>query len=312
MRILHRYHLIPALTFLVGTAVGSIVTGSYGESLESADEAVRQSIAATQDGPVADATGGPSEDRESPASALSATADESRPTGTDPADLHQDLEAKLLAMSTGWSRLQAEVEGLQQRVDGLEKRLAAAPGTPEATGAATARPRPNTPEDRRTALVKAGLAEDRAREIVWRQGQQELDRLYFRDIAIREGWFGTDRYREELGRIQENAFDLRDEIGDDYYDRYLFASGQSNRVEIISIIAGSTAENADLLPGDLVEAYGDSRIFTYGDLRSATTEGDRDELVPVQIRRDDDILEIWLPRGPMGVRLDRASMDPEA
>lgn len=313
MNILHRHYLIPALTFLIGAAVGTIAAGGLGQSLESADETAPLSIADSQDEPAGTEADKVSESAKSPASALSAAAGESLPTATETDDRQQDLEVRLLAMNTIWSRLQSEVERLQSRVDGLEQRLAAPQETPGAANAETVRSSPSsTPEGRRSALIKAGLGEDRAADIVWRQGQQELDGLYLRDMAIREGWFGTDRYREELGQIRENVIDLREEIGEDYYDRYLYASGQSNRVEISSIIAGSAAAGAGLLPGDLVESYGDSHIFSFSDLRTATAEGDRDELVPVRIRRDDAILDVWLPRGPMGVRLDQTSVDPEA
>ena len=132
-----------------------------------------------------------------------------------------------------------------------------------------------------------------------------------RDIAIREGWFGSDRYRDELSRIEEDSLDMRKEIGEDFYDRYLFATGEDNRVAIDSIIPGSTAEEAGLQPGDLVELYGDNRIFRFDDLRTATSDGERGELVPVRIRRGDGIVDAWLPRGPLGVRMDRTRVDPD-
>ena len=216
-------------------------------------------------------------------------------------------------MNAEWARLQDEMARLRERVNGLERRLRIRADPRNDVGLAAARPSsPTTPEDRRFALVAAGVAEDRAADLVWRQGQQELDRLDLRDIAVREGWFGSDRYRDELSRIEKSSVDTREEIGENLYDRYLFATGVDNRVSIDSIIPGSAAEDAGLQPGDLIETYGKTRVFRYDDLRTATSEGERGELVPVQIRRGDGVIDAWLPRGPLGIRMDRSRIDPDA
>ena len=98
------------------------------------------------------------------------------------------------------------MDRLRDRMQELERRLAASTPAPEATSQPAERPsRPTTPDDRRAALEAVRVAEERAADLVWRQGQQEIDRLDLRDIATREGWFGRDRYRDELGKIEEHA-----------------------------------------------------------------------------------------------------------
>ena len=104
--------------------------------------------------------------------------------------------------------------------------------------------RPSTANDRRSILVTAGDAKDLAADFVWREDQYELDRLELRDMAIREGWFGDERYRDEVGRLEGRRPDLRTEVDDDVYDRYLFAVGEDNRVRVRSAIPGSPAEAA--------------------------------------------------------------------
>lgn len=118
--------------------------------------------------------------------------------------------------------MQGELVQLQGRVVRLEQRLAAAPGAT----AQSALPRlAETPEDRRTALVKAGVAEDAAADILWRQGQHELDRR---------------------------------------------------------------------------------------ELREATAAGERGEPIAVKLpRADGSRVDVWLPRGPLGVRLDLSRADPD-
>lgn len=211
------------------------------------------------------------------------------------------------------ARLQSELDGLRGRVRTLEAKLESeTPPAQETRDGATRPKRPETPEERRSVFLKVGVAEALTDDLIWREAQQALDRLELRDVAAREGWLSGDRYREELQRISENDLDVRAEIGEDLYDRYLFAAGRDNRVEIASIIPGSAAEETGLEPGDRVETYAGVRVFNFGDLRSATTEGERGELVQVRIRRGNDVVDAWVPRGPLGVRLDRAWVDPDA
>lgn len=313
LNILRRKLLLPALTFLVGTAVGLMVAGYNGKLREPVDEVERADIANRPNPQPAAEADGPSAETVASAASLNTAVEQSLATEGDTVEGKADLESRLQAMNAAWSGLQADLARLRGRVEGLERKLATPTATSGTNGAAvTQPPRSRTLQDRRAALVVAGVGEDRAANLVWRQGQLELDRLELRDIAIREGWFGSDRYREERGLIDEDALDLRQEIGDDFYDRYLFAAGEDNRVEIGSIIPGSTAEGGGLQPGDLVEYYGGSRIFTARDLRTATTEGERGELVQVRIRRRDGVVDAWLPRGPLGVRLEPVVVDPDS
>lgn len=45
---------------------------------------------------------------------------------------------------------------------------------------------------------------------------------------------------------------MRAEIGGQAYDRYLFETGDVNRVKISGLILGSTAEQSGLMPGDII------------------------------------------------------------
>jgi membrane-associated protease RseP (regulator of RpoE activity) len=220
--------------------------------------------------------------------------------------------ARLEQVSAGWGRMQEELTQLRRRVVELEQRLAAVQSAPSpATAGAVAQPRLGaTPDGQRRALVTAGLSEDDAAALVQRQGQRSLERLELRDIAQREGWLGTDRYREEIARLDEGAIPLREELGDAAYDRYLYATGEDNRVRVDAIIPGSVAELAGLQPGDLIESYAGQPLFNYSDLRDATAGGERGELVRVQVRRGGRILYINLSRGPLGVHLDTTRAEP--
>ena len=204
--------------------------------------------------------------------------------------------------------MQAELAALRQRIGELEQRSTQ---TPAQDGTAENRPnRPRTPDEQRNALLRAGVTADVAEDIIWRRAQVSLERLDLRDQAIREGWLNTDRYREELRKINQQRVSVRDEIGVDVYDRYLFETGQDNRVLVDSVIPGSAGEDSGMLPGDVIERYGDQPVYDFRDLRTATSDGERGELVPVTVRRGRELVELLLPRGPIGIGLDATRIDP--
>jgi membrane-associated protease RseP (regulator of RpoE activity) len=310
---MRRYHLFPVLTFLAGLAFGFFAFGGYEQPPEKAGTFEERGVAEVRGDPGRTEPAASSTAKSLPGATFPAAIVASVPIADDNFETTQEMEPTLQAMGVAQARLQQEMARLRERVEGLEQRMTASKQTSESATQVPERPsRQATSEDRRAALVAAGVAEERAADLIWRQGQQELDRLDLRDVATREGWFGTDRYREEITQIQEDAIDMRKEIGEEVYDRYLFATGEDNRVAIDSIIPGSTAEEAGLQPGDFIESYGDTRVFRFEDLRTATSEGKRGELTQVQIRRGDSIVDAWIPRGPLGVRMDRARVDPDA
>lgn len=160
-------------------------------------------------------------------------------------------------------------------------------------------------------LVAAGVDRGVADAIVDRQNQRELRLLELRDKATREGYLRTPRYRDEVSEVMADAQSLRDEVGDETYDRFLWASGQTNRIGVESVIAGSAAAEAGIEPGDLITRYDEARVFNWRDLNSATTAGERDEYVDVTIIRSGSEFRVSIPRGPLGVRLSPASRDPD-
>lgn len=210
--------------------------------------------------------------------------------------------------------LESQLASLQNRLVGVEgalDRALAARAMPDADASSAERPTPpRTQVERRDALVAAGVAPGVAEDLLFREAERSLERLALRDQAIREGWIGSDRFREELASIEADARPLRDEIGETSYDRYLYATGENNRVAVASIIPGSVAESAGFEPGDVIERYGEQRPFSFGELRRMTSEGTFGELVPVLVRRGTSQVEVWVPRGPLGITLDAARVAP--
>jgi len=160
------------------------------------------------------------------------------------------------------------------------------------------------------SLVKAGISEDTAADIVRRRNELELRKLKLRDTATREGYIGTARYTRELADLMAEETTLREELGDEAYDRYLFVNKRPNRVKVSSVMLGSAAEQAGMKDGDIILTYGQLRVFEWGELNRNTSEGELGEYVNVDILRNGQLMSLWLPRGPLGVRLNAARVQP--
>ncbi len=159
-------------------------------------------------------------------------------------------------------------------------------------------------------LVKAGIDEELAADIIRRRNEMDMKILELRDRASRDGYLDTERYARELNELREQDIPLRDEIGDEYYDRYLHASGQGNRVKVASVMMGSPAEVSGMKTGDLILNYDNRRMFNWKELQEATSTGERGEYVNVAVLRNGQLVNLWIPRGPLGVRLSSARVKP--
>ncbi|MCG6941912.1 MAG: PDZ domain-containing protein [Thiohalocapsa sp.] len=255
---------------------------------------------------------------EAPASVATVTTVEPEPPPAEPEppvaappsvspEVTDALKARVDELTAGWGRMQSELAALRQRVATIERRKPEAED--DADGAAQ-RNRPSTPAQQRESLVSVGVAPEVADDIIWRESQLSLARLELRDEAARNGWLGSARYRDELRRLNGQRVSIEDEIGVDAYDRYLYQTGQSNRVAVESVLPGSAGEESGLLPGDVIERYGDQPVLDFQDLRAATSAGERGELVNVTVVRDGERVELVLPRGPIGIGLDATRLDP--
>jgi len=166
------------------------------------------------------------------------------------------------------------------------------------------RPTPaQSPVEQSSALAAAGFEQSRAAEIVRLHNQHQLERLEIRDRATREGWQDTAEFRNALREVGDRASRVRAELSDVEYDRYLYALGLSNRVALATIIPQGEAELAGLLPGDVITAYAGNRVFRLNELQAATSAGERGELVSIEVLRDGESVELYVPRGPLGVTI---------
>lgn len=159
-------------------------------------------------------------------------------------------------------------------------------------------------------LIRGGIDATQAEDIVRRKNSIELQRLALQDRATRDGYLNTQRYYDELAEINKQDVSLREELGDDRYDEYLYNSKQNNRIRISSVMLGSAAEQAGIQKGDIVLSYNNHRMFSWQELKDATSEGELGEYVGINVYRNGEVFSFSVPRGPLGVQLGASRLAP--
>jgi len=162
------------------------------------------------------------------------------------------------------------------------------------------------------ALLEVGIDETEARRLREMYEKNEMDRLYLRDQAIREGWLGKSRYVNEMQALNSQIAVLQEDLDEETYDAYLYASGKANRVVVDSTLSNSPAAKAGLAPGDVILKYNNKRIYTAGKLRELTTQGEPNSVVSVELIRNGKLVTVYLPIGPLGIRMNSRSVAPNS
>ena len=160
------------------------------------------------------------------------------------------------------------------------------------------------------ALIAGGLDPNTAADVKHKSDQLQMAQMYLRDQATREEWLDTPRYQEEVAALEAQQVSIRDELGEEGYDQYLFSLGQTNRIRIDDVMSGSPAADAGLEVGDMILRYGDTRVFAPDELVAQTTAGQPGEMVRLVVIRQGNLISIDVPRGPLGLRINAAQAMP--
>jgi len=160
------------------------------------------------------------------------------------------------------------------------------------------------------SLIVAGIEPTKADYLKNLYEDAEMEKLYLRDQATREGWLGTERYQTAMSDINGRTDAVRPELNDNEYDAYLYAAGKANRVIVSSVLNNSPASQSGIQSGDSILKYDNNRVYSWTDLTSATQQGSPDSMVLVTIERNGQQQQLYIPRGPLGVRLTTDSIAP--
>jgi len=156
-------------------------------------------------------------------------------------------------------------------------------------------------------LLSRGIRPEEVERLHDRWVLHELDTAVVSDKALREGWFLQKRHSAELSRLDRQ---LREDLEDEEYDRYLYALGKPNRLTAVEVFKGSSASEAGLRRGDIILRYGEKRVFRRGELLVAAAAGQLGESVAIEILRNGHRETIYVERGPFGVMLEPSRGEP--
>ncbi len=154
----------------------------------------------------------------------------------------------------------------------------------------------NSREERFDNLVKAGFLPSQAEWITQREQELQMQALQARFEAERSGedidWTASRTLTSDT---------LREELGDADYERYLEANNRPTSVAVSSVIESSPAQTAGLMPGDQIIRYDGQRVFSMTDLTRQTMQGEPGQTVLVDVMRNGNLLQVVMPRGPVGI-----------
>ncbi|MBA3564805.1 MAG: PDZ domain-containing protein [Gammaproteobacteria bacterium] len=209
-------------------------------------------------------------------------------------------------------RLEQKLEALAAELQAVRRTSGGEQSAVEASQAEFIDAPPGTSESMTlSALVAAGIDEIQARRIKAGMDALDLEMMNLQYAAEQEGWTGTQRFADAVRANQEQRESLRESIGDESYDRFLYAMGQPNRIAVQDVLDGSPAERAGLQPGDMLLSYAGRRLFTVGELIEQSRGGSPNQTVVLDVVRDGRRMQIYLPRGPLGIRGGFHRADPD-
>ena len=160
------------------------------------------------------------------------------------------------------------------------------------------------------ALLEQGYSAQDAARLESLFEESELQVLYLRDQATREGWAGTPRFLQAMYELRSG---LRASVGDETFDWLLYATQRANRVAVRAVLSTGPAAQAGIRTGDLILRYDGRTIFRWRELQQATTQGEAGRTVPVEVMSEGGpVRHLTVPSGPLGIQLAEERHPPQS
>jgi len=159
------------------------------------------------------------------------------------------------------------------------------------------------------ALLENGVSEPEIARLERLFEESELQVLYLRDRATREGWAGTPRFLQETYEMRAG---LRASVGDETFDWLLYGTQRANRVAVRAVLSTGPAAQAGIRTGDLILRYDGKTIFKWGELQHATMQGEAGRMVPMEVMSENgEVRRVTVPSGPLGIQLGALRQAPQ-
>ena len=211
------------------------------------------------------------------------------------------------ALSEELEKLRSEFQELNQNLRSrVERAFQETETTSQQSQGSTSGIQPSVEE----RLVASGFTQDQLASFARLEAEDQMRQIELNDRARREGWVNSPRYYEEVQALASGGSSVRELLGDEDYDRYMFARGLPNRIAVQNVIDTSPAQEAGIQNGDIIVAYAGQKIFSTRDLTELRSSGTLGEQVTIDIIREGRRLQLTMPRGPIGVSTIPTVDDP--
>ena len=131
-----------------------------------------------------------------------------------------------------------------------------------------------------------------------------------RMLALQERYDAAREGRPIDPSLAGRAGSLREELGDADYERYLQALDRPTSAQVREVLATSPGARAGLKPGDQIVAFDGERVFDLDDINRLVLEGEPGQVVAIDVIRDGQVLQLYVPRGPIGITGDGRPFPP--
>ncbi len=214
------------------------------------------------------------------------------------------LEGAIMTEREARQLLQNEVMVLTEELMRLDETLPAAAqnsaGDDNATDAVARRR--NTvrnffsTEARRTRLLEAGMDAALVDRVVLRESEVQMAGLRARYLAQHNVSSDADPDR---GRSVYDV--MREELGDNNYEKYLSANGQPTRISVAGVMQNSPAFDVGLRVGDRITSYAGQRVFNMGEFNRTVMRNAPGQTVVIDFVRDGQPMQVQVASGPLGI-----------
>ncbi len=194
--------------------------------------------------------------------------------------------------------LEDELVALYAQLEQITAPSAALDDLPTEVSVASTFTGTNVAEVREAALVAAGMAPERAAQVLRRESelQYEVMRAQYEARVARN----SGEVRRVNFRNPEEV--LRGELNPEEYEQYLTASGRATSVAVDAVMASSPAAQAGLQAGDRIVSYDGQRVFNVMELQRLAYNDSASGSAVLEVERNGVRMQVVVPRGPIGVQ----------
>lgn len=153
-------------------------------------------------------------------------------------------------------------------------------------------------EQRNAALLASGWNQAEIDELKSLEERAKLEQEMREFEALRA--YYAENVAEAL--IESALSDpMQEYLSEQRYDEYLRASGRPTGYSVQDIVSGSVAETAGLRPGDSIVRLDGERVYNEYNYMQKLVTGDINDQVTIQIERNGQLIDITVPRRPLGI-----------